>query len=254
LWLVGCGRYRIIGDSLAHNSQETIVTIGTASFVVKTVKQEFEVDDIFLQSFVGLAPSVFIELFDSSSDEDLTPLPWVTKSPKAIIQSNAPLSSKSSTPMGNIMYVVSCLLVMVLRKQTSNELRNLDDENTFLQKIQLFPIAFNEDFLFELSLMLSTAQGTYKKYNGHAWCKLVTINIKHLFGINFKNVPCLGHLWCVQDDYKNFVGFASCNETFWCSECIHIPIVGQTTTNPFTSSLRCKFYHVLPFCVANCNG
>jgi hypothetical protein len=36
--VVGCGCYRIIGDSLAHNSQETIVMIGITGFVVKNVK------------------------------------------------------------------------------------------------------------------------------------------------------------------------------------------------------------------------
>jgi hypothetical protein len=38
-WVVGCGHYRIVGDSLVHNSQETILTVGIASYVVKTMKQ-----------------------------------------------------------------------------------------------------------------------------------------------------------------------------------------------------------------------
>ncbi len=100
--MVGCGRYCIIGGSLAHSFQETIVTIGTVGFVVRTIKQKLEVDDILLQSFVVLALSIFIELFDSSSSEDLTPLPSLTESPKDILQFNAPLLSKPSTPMGSI--------------------------------------------------------------------------------------------------------------------------------------------------------
>ncbi len=97
--MVGCGRYCIIGGSLAHNFQETIVTIGTVGFVVRTIKQKLEVDDILLQSFVALALSIFIELFDSSSSEDF---PSLTGSPKDILQFNAPLLSKPSTPLGSI--------------------------------------------------------------------------------------------------------------------------------------------------------
>jgi len=53
--------------------------MGIASFVVKIVKQELEIDDIFPQCFDALASSIFIELFDSSLGEDLTPLLLSTK-------------------------------------------------------------------------------------------------------------------------------------------------------------------------------
>jgi hypothetical protein len=82
--VVGCGRYHIVGDNLPHNFQETILTTGTACSVVKIVKQKFEVDNIFLQCFDVLASFVFIELFNSSSSEDLTPFPWLTKLSKGI--------------------------------------------------------------------------------------------------------------------------------------------------------------------------
>jgi hypothetical protein len=48
-WVVGYGYYRIVGDNLVHNSQETILTIGIAGSMVKIMKQELEVDDTFLQ-------------------------------------------------------------------------------------------------------------------------------------------------------------------------------------------------------------
>jgi len=35
--VVGCGRYCIVGDISAHNYQETILIVGIASFVVKTM-------------------------------------------------------------------------------------------------------------------------------------------------------------------------------------------------------------------------
>jgi hypothetical protein len=82
--VVGCGHYRIVGDSLAHNYQETILTTRTTSFVVKNVKQEFKIDNTLLQSFNVITSFIFIELFDSSLGEDLTPLPSLMESSKGI--------------------------------------------------------------------------------------------------------------------------------------------------------------------------
>jgi hypothetical protein len=82
--VVGCGHYRIVGDSLAHNYQETILTTRTTSFVVKNVKQEFKIDNTLLQSFNVITSFIFIELFDSSLGEDLTPLPLLMESSKGI--------------------------------------------------------------------------------------------------------------------------------------------------------------------------
>jgi hypothetical protein len=78
------------------------------------------------------------------------------------------LAYEPSTPIGSIQSIVSCLHMMVLLRQTSNKLRNLEYDNTFLQKIQFFQIAFNGDVLFELLLMLSIVhnpsqiQGMYR--------------------------------------------------------------------------------------------
>jgi hypothetical protein len=44
-WVVGCGHYRIVGDSLLHNFKETILTLRITRFVVKIVKQKHEVND-----------------------------------------------------------------------------------------------------------------------------------------------------------------------------------------------------------------
>jgi hypothetical protein len=68
-------------------------------------------------------------------------------------------------------------------------------------------------------------QGIDRKYDGHAWCKVITTNIKNGFGLSFTKAPCLGHLHYMQDGYKHFVRCAFRNEIFWCDECTHIPIV-----------------------------
>jgi hypothetical protein len=57
----------------------------TVGSVVKNMKQKFKVDDTLLQCFDALMSSTFIELFDSSMGEDLTPLPSLTKLLKHII-------------------------------------------------------------------------------------------------------------------------------------------------------------------------
>jgi hypothetical protein len=100
--VVGYGCYCIFGDSLAHNYQKAILGTRTTSYVVTTVKQQFEDDDIFPQCFNVLAYFVFIEMSNSSSREDLTPLPLSMELPKGIFQFNASLSSKPSTHMGKI--------------------------------------------------------------------------------------------------------------------------------------------------------
>ncbi len=80
--VVGCGHYCIVGDSLAHNYQETILMATPTCSMVKTVKQKPEVDDVLLRYFDVLASFIFIELFDSSSSEDLTSLPLLRTLPK----------------------------------------------------------------------------------------------------------------------------------------------------------------------------
>ncbi len=218
--MVGCGHYRIEGDNLLRKYQEIILMVGIVGFVVKIVKKKLEVDNPFLQCSDALVSFTFIELFDSSVGEDLTPLPSLTKSSKLIFQSGTFLLSKPSTPMGSIQSIVFCLCVMVLLGQTSNELRTLDYDNILLQKVQFLLIAFDGDVLFKLPPIHlnvqnpSQMQSMDKKYDGHAWCKLVTTNIKNSFRFSFKKARCLGRLHYVQDDRENFVCFNIRNETF----------------------------------------
>jgi hypothetical protein len=46
-WVVGFNHYRIVGDSLIHNSQETMLMSRTIGFVIKIVKEENDVTHIF---------------------------------------------------------------------------------------------------------------------------------------------------------------------------------------------------------------
>jgi hypothetical protein len=120
-WVVGFGCYCVVGDNLTHNSHKIILMLGT-SYVVKFVKQENDVSHTFFQCSNVLTSSVFIELFDYSSSEDLIAPPSLIKSPKAIPQSTTQLSPQPSNLVSSIQFVVSCFRAMVLPRHTSNEL------------------------------------------------------------------------------------------------------------------------------------
>jgi hypothetical protein len=108
--------------------------------------------------------------------------------------------------------------------------------------------------MISIAHMPSQMQGMDRKYDGHAWCKVITTNIKNSFVFSFGKVCCLGHLRCVQDDCEIFVRIASQNEMLWCGECTHIPVIGQIALSPFASFLACKFFHVPPLYVVDCSG
>jgi hypothetical protein len=72
-WVVGCSCYCIIGNSFTHNFQKTILMPRITRSMVKIVKQKCESNDTWPLSSVKPSSSNFIELFDSSSNDDLTP-------------------------------------------------------------------------------------------------------------------------------------------------------------------------------------
>jgi hypothetical protein len=71
-WVVGYGWYHIVGDSLNHNSQNTIFMLGIVGSIFKIVKDEHKVLDTLPQCSHALAYFIFIALFDFSSCDDLT--------------------------------------------------------------------------------------------------------------------------------------------------------------------------------------
>ncbi len=84
-WVVGCGRYCIVGDNLNHNSQNTILTPRTTGSIVKIVKDKHEVLNTILQCSNALAISISIELFDSSSNDNFTPGGYLINCPLRIL-------------------------------------------------------------------------------------------------------------------------------------------------------------------------
>jgi hypothetical protein len=115
--------------------------------------------------------------------------------------------------------MVSCLRLMALPRQSSNKLWNLDYDKIFVQKVQLLPTIFYGDVLVELLPLFLNNHSSFKnarmdkKDDGHAWCKVITTNIKNSFRLSFKKTHYLGCLCCVQDDCENFVHSIFTNET-----------------------------------------
>jgi len=121
--------------------------------------------------------------------------------------------------------------IWIITKYLFKKLSTIFDGDVLFELLPLFPNV--HDF--------SKMQGMDKKNDGHAWCKVITTNIKNSFGLNFRKMFCLGNFYCVQDDCENFVHSIFRNETFWCNESVHIPIIGQMQLISFASSLDANF-------------
>jgi hypothetical protein len=125
---------------------------------------------------------------------------FVNEINKKDFQSSAQLSLEPSTPIGSIQYVVSCFCAMMLPRNTSNKLQNSDYDKIPFLKIQFLLIVFDGDVLSELlPLFLNVhnpsqmAQGMDKRYDGHAYYKVIITNIKNSFRFSLRKVCCLGH-------------------------------------------------------------
>jgi hypothetical protein len=74
---------------------------------------------------------------------------------------------------------------MLVTRHAFNEFCNLDYDKIIIEIVSFLPMTFNDDILFEMHLLslsnlsLSQMQGMDKKYDGHAWSKVITTNIKN---------------------------------------------------------------------------
>jgi hypothetical protein len=128
--------------------------------------------------------------------------------------------------------VIDYLKAIFFAPHLSNELRSLDYNKIKFEYVSFMPITLNDDIIFELPpIHLPTShfkqmQGMDHKYNGHAWCKAKTSNIKNNFGLGFRSTKCLGHLHCDNDSCEHFFHFVVQNEVSWTSDFAQIPLAG----------------------------
>jgi hypothetical protein len=75
---------------------------------------------------------------------------------------------------------------MSVTPHSLNELRFLDYNKIKSQKVSFLPITFNDELIFEFMPIcflighFKQMQGMDRKYDGHAWCKMKTSNIKKI--------------------------------------------------------------------------
>ncbi len=79
---------------------------------------------------------------------------------------------------------------MLIMRHMFNKLCNLDYDKIIILVISFLPTTFNGDILFELPPLSPSnpsslhMQGMDRKYDGHAWSKVITTNIKNSFGFS----------------------------------------------------------------------
>ncbi len=90
--------------------------------------------------------------------------------------------------------------------QYRSEIQNIDFDNVKVVQVPFLPQKFNGIILFErpqaivVATMVEQMQGMDNKYNGHPWCVVKTTHIKkNSYGLNFRQVACVGHLHCAME-------------------------------------------------------
>jgi hypothetical protein len=147
--------------------------------------------------------------------------------------------------------VIDYLKAISIAPHSSNELRSLDYNKIKVEYVFFRPIIFNDDIIFELSSIhllighFGQMQGMDYKYDGHAWCKVKTSNIKNNSSLRFKNTKCLGHLHCDNDSCKHFLHFAVRNEVCWTDDSAQIPLASQFAPGPHVCTIVCRFCVVI---------
>ncbi len=138
--------------------------------------------------------STFID-FNDSSDEDV--YLFVNSDINVSSSFLAPTSDVYPTEdvPSNLNYiqdqsfktVIDCLKAMSIAPHLLNKLKSLDYNKIKIQFVSPLPITFNDKIIFEMPpICLPTGhygqmQSMDHKYDGHAWCKVKTSNIKNNF-------------------------------------------------------------------------
>jgi hypothetical protein len=173
-----------------------MVNVVPKAFVVK---QDVSVSSSYFPS------STFID-FNNRSNEDVC----------LLMSSNVDVCNSFSTSISDMYHVqdmpsnlnhvqgqsfetiIDYLKAMFVAPHLSNELRSLDYNKIKIEYVSSLPITFNDNIIFEMSPIclpighFGQMQGMDRKYNGHAWCKVKTSNIKNDFGLGFRNIGAWG--------------------------------------------------------------
>jgi hypothetical protein len=258
-WLLNVGRYRVYGvsDSVMAASTELVTphrsSTGTVQLTPATRVKVVHVDAL-------------ITILSDESDRNSPVVASPIRSP--LINCSLPESSQRSSislshPAPHVGHQKSLSVVDSLKrirasKGVRNIFKTLDFDTLDIQRVKFLPPTFNGDVIFELppvdtSGSFQMMHGMDKRYDGHAWTKTVTSNIKSDMSLTFHTSTCIGHLRCQNQDceYTTRVHRTSLiNEREWDGFTVTTILVEQPA--PAGSTLVCRIYKVPPICVATC--
>lgn len=271
LWLLKPGKYRVYGlcESVPCSSVEF-----HAPRLSSTSTQQNP-----MPPKVKVEPGIeTINILSDDSDNDFPAPPCCSKqhdhatshqpSPSSVSRSSharRPSNSKPPLPIqvNDVISVVECLKVLGSRRGSKSLLSKLDFNSIKVEKVEFLPPSFDGDVVFELPPIGKSAtptqarllRGMDKRYDGHAWTRTITSNIKNDLGLTFRMSTCLGHLRCnnAACDYITRVNRISiANETEW-DGCSRSPFeVGGDP--PEGSTVVCKICKSPPSCIRTCPG
>jgi hypothetical protein len=229
-WRLPPGRFRLYGlsDSLLVGSTEILTPKQSSTSthntpLLRTVKIEPILEPIHLLS-------------DDSDDDTTAPKhldshPVFQLSPSLLSHpSQSPWASTGKPPLpqrpSDSLSVIDYLKKLSARKGSKSVVTKIDYSSIRLEKVEVLPSTFDGDVVFELPPIGASSshsqarllRGMDKRYDGHAWTRTITSNIKNDMGLTFRSSSCLGHLKCinVNCDYVSRVHRTSiANEVEW---------------------------------------
>jgi hypothetical protein len=258
-WLLNGGRYRVYGmsDSVMAASTELVTphrsSIGTVQLTPATRVKLEHVEEL-----------ITILSNDSDSNSPIVALPRTSplvNSPHPESSQNSPIPLSHPPPhVGHqkSLSVVDSLKRIRASKGARNVFKTLDFDTLDIQRVQFLPLTFNGDVLFEFPPLDTSdpfhmMHGMDKHYDGHAWTKIVTSNIKSDMSLTFHTSICIGHLRCENQDceYISRIHRTSpINEREWDGFTVTTIRVGQPV--PAGLSFVCKICKVPLVCIATC--
>ena len=207
-----------------------------------------------------------ITVLSEDSDRNSPTLALPRTSPlvdRTLSQSSQKSPSSLSHPPPHVVcqrsiYIVDALKRIQAMKGVRNFFKTLDFNTLDIQRVKFLSPTFNGDVLFILppvdkSGSFHMMHGMDKRYDGHAWTKIVTSNIKSDVNLTFRTSICIGHLRCGNQECKYTTRIHHTfpvNEMEWDGFTLTSIPVGQPTRAELT--LICKICKVLPIFIATC--
>ena len=185
------------------------------------------------------------------------PLPSRSKQSPSVSLGKPPVHSSSRT----VRSILAHVRRTCNRKGSRSELARINFDSLELNQVKYLPPKYDGDMIFELPPIPEEIptqfggglDGMSKQYDGHAWCRTMTTNIKNDFGLTYRKSTCTGHLQCPNPtcDYK-CRNEGRTNQTEWSGLAFTpFPINGAPSNK---STLACKLCRSPPICIALCDA